>query len=177
MRNSIKVALAVTALAAGLSACSRNERDPKLLYFGNTSTPDEFSIVPTKPLEYPESVAQLPDPTPGLPNRTDPTPLRDAAVALGGNFARSAGGLSSVDTAMIAYARRFGEVSSIRSLLAAEDLEFRRDNDGKLLERWFNVNVYARAYQPVALDSYAELKRLRALNLKTPAAPPKIEKK
>ena len=175
MRNSIVIALVTSVLVVGLSACSKNEREPKLLHFDASATPDEFSIIATKPIEYPVSLAQLPTPTPGKSNRTDPTPVRDAKVALGGRLGRSAGSASFSDTATILYASRYGVDSSIRGLLAAEDLQFRRDNDGKLLERWFNVNVYSKAYQPMALDSYAELIRLRALNLRTPAAPPKIE--
>lgn len=62
--------------------------------------------------------------------------------------------------------------SGIRGTLAAEDLEFRRKNDGRLLERVFNVNVYFDAYEPMSLDQHAELERWRAQGLLTPSAPP-----
>ena len=41
---------------------------------------------------------------------------------------------------------RFGVDGGIRSTLASEDLEWRRDNNGRILERLFNVNVYFKAY-------------------------------
>jgi hypothetical protein len=45
-------------------------------------------------------------------------------------------------------------------------------NDGRLLERLFNVNVYFKAYRSQELDQYLELQRLRRLGIRTPAAPP-----
>lgn len=158
--------LAILALAA-LSACSRG--DPQLLNLARTQGPgpDEFAILPTNPLEMPEDLASLPEPTPGGANRVDPDPEADAIVALGGNPDRAggAGGL-------VTYASRFGVSQGIREVLAAEDLEFRRRNDGRILERLANVNVYHRAYQPLSLDQYAELERMRRAGVRTPAAPP-----
>ena len=61
----------------------------------------------------------------------------------------------------------------IRDQLAAEDLQFRRDNDGRLLERLFAVNVYHNAYQGMWLDKYAELDRWRRAGVQTPAPRPK----
>ncbi len=139
----------------------------------STSGPDEFGILPTKPLAMPESLAELPAPTPGGTNITDPTPRADAVAALGGNPARLAG--SAGDGALLARAARFGTEAGIRDRLAAEDVEYRRTHDGRLLERLFNVNVYYRAYAPMALDQAAELERWRRLGLRTPAAPPSGE--
>ena len=51
-------------------------------------------------------------------------------------------------------------------------MPFRRANDGRLVERLFNVNVYFRAYEPYELDQYAELERLRRAGIRTSAAPP-----
>ena len=71
----------------GLAACS--ERDITLHDLRtNSGQPEEFSIVPNKPLQTPESYSALPAPTPGGANRTDQTPLKDAVAALGGNPAR-----------------------------------------------------------------------------------------
>ena len=64
---------------------------------------------------------------------------------------------------------------NIRAELAAADLEYRRQNDGRLLERLFNVNVYFQAYEPLSLDQYAELERLRRAGIRTSAAPPDPE--
>ena len=159
--------VAVVALAA----CNRSEREPQLLNLRTSGTgPDEFAILPTKPLQQPEDYASLPEPTPGGTNRTDPTPEADIAVALGGRA--EAVGRGGVDGGIVTYASRFGVAPDIRETLAAEDLEFRRRNDGRLLERLFSVNVYYRAYRSQSLDQYRELERFRAAGVRTPAVPP-----
>lgn len=154
-----------------LSACSGSE-DPNLLNISQPrgEGPDEFAVLPTKPLELPENLAALPEPTPGGRNRTDPTPEADAIAALGGNAAVLSRGSS--DGALLAHSRRFGVDPNIRAELAASDLEFRRRNDGRLLERLFNVNVYFRAYEEMSLDQYRELERLRRAGIRTSAVPP-----
>jgi len=76
--------LAAICFAVGLSACGQ-ERDPRLLNVkSNTEGPDEFGIIPNKPLVLPEDVSALPAPAPGGKNRTEATPQEDAIVALGG---------------------------------------------------------------------------------------------
>ncbi|MCR8724883.1 DUF3035 domain-containing protein [Frigidibacter sp. ROC022] len=155
-----------------VSACS-GDKEPRLLNIKSTQGPDEFSILPGKPLQAPPDFATLPEPTPGGSNLTDPTPDQDAVAALGGNpsvLTRS--GIPAADTGLLNHAGRYGIQAGIRDELAAADLEYRRKNDGRLLERLFNVNVYFKAYRPYELDQYAELARLRRLGLKTPAAPP-----
>lgn len=162
---------AVLAMLAVLAACSRSE--PRLLNVtSSTQGPDEFGIIPNKPLEAPEDFAQLPQPTPGGANRVDATPSQDAIAALGGNPAAVARGIPAGDSGLISYTSRNGRSSTIRQQLASEDLEFRRRNDGRVLERFFNVNVYFRAYRRQSLDKYAELERFRRLGVRTPAAPP-----
>lgn len=172
--GSMRVASLAMLVAAVtvLSACGQREREPQLLNIRSTS-PDEFRILPTKPLESPPDFASLPEPTPGGRNLVDPTPNEDAVAALGGNpAALGRTGVPAVDGGLVAHASRFGVTPSIRSELAAADLEFRRRNDGRLLERMFNVNVYFRAYRPLSLDQHAELERWRAVDVRTPSAPP-----
>jgi len=70
---------------------------------------------------------------------------------------------------------RYGVAASIRPELAADDLDYRRRNDGRLLERLFNVNVYFNAYEPQSLDQYAELARWRKAGARTVSAPPPVE--
>lgn len=163
---------AIIALAAvlGLSACG-NGGDPQLMNLRSGQGPDEFGIVPPKPLAMPESLSELPEPTPGGANRTDQNPEEDAAIALGGKPG-AAGGIPSGDSSLFAHAARFGVDSSIRSMLASEDLQWRRDNQGRILERLFNVNVYYKAYRNQSLDQHAELARWRKLGLRSPSAPP-----
>ncbi len=169
------IALALIAVLA-VSACGQRE-DPKLMNIRSDSNgPDEFTILPGKPLQAPDYAAALPAPTPGGANLTDPTPKADAVAALGGNPAlvtpTGTGVIGRGDATLVAQARRFGANANIRQTLATEDLEFRRDNKGRLLERLFNLNVYYKAYEKVSLDQYRELARFRRLGVRTPSAPP-----
>lgn len=168
--------VAVLIAAALVSGCARN-REPELLNIrSNTGAPDEFAILPTKPLQQPEDYAALPAPTPGGSNLVDPTPHADAVAALGGNpAALSRSGIPAGEAALFRQATRFGVAPGIRQELAAADLEYRRENDGRLLERVFNVNVYFRAYKPMSLDQHAELERWRLVGVRTPSAPPDPE--
>lgn len=165
---------AVIALAAVLvlSACAA--ADPELMNLSSGEGPDEFGIVPPRPLAMPENLAELPPPTPGGVNLADPDPEADAILALGGKPG-SSNGIASGDSALYAHAARYGVDQGIRSTLAAEDLEWRRDNNGRVLERWFNVNVYYKAYRDQSLDQQSELARWRAAGLRTPSAPPRQE--
>jgi hypothetical protein len=164
--------MAAFAVLVALSACG-GKKVPELMNIRSASTgPDEFSILPTKPLEEPLSYSDLPDPTPGGANITDPTPNADAIEALGGNGGALQRDGQVREGGLLASATRYGVTSDIRSVLAAEDLEFRRRNKGRPLERLFNVNVYFQAYRRMSLDQYLELERLRRLGIQTPSAPP-----
>ncbi|MBA3910682.1 MAG: DUF3035 domain-containing protein [Rhodobacter sp.] len=154
-----------------LAACGGNGT-PQLMNLRSGSGPDEFAIVPPKPLEMPENLSELPEPALGGSNRADAQPFDEAIVALGGK-PLAAGGIPAGDGALYSHAARFGVESGIRSTLAAEDLEWRRDNNGRILERLFNVNVYYKAYLKQRLDQHAELARWRKLGVKTPSAPPR----
>jgi len=164
MRQAI---LAIGVMACVLSACTA--ADPDLLTV-RTDDPDEFAIVPTKPLQQPEDFASLPQPTPGGRNLVDPTPEADAAAALGGNVAVL--NRPSSDGALVSYVGRYGITPNIRGELAASDLAFRQRNPGRILERAFSVTTYYRAYRPQSLDQHAEIERFRAAGVRTPAAPP-----
>ena len=164
-------AIAIVAML-GLAACGGGDKPPQLMNVRSTGGPDEFGILPPKPLEMPESLAALPEPTPGGENRTDPRPFDDASIALGGKPQQKAGGVPSGDSALYAHAARFGTEAGIRQTLASEDLQWRRDNNGRILERLFNVNVYFKAYRKQWLDQQAELARWRAKGVRTPSAPP-----
>lgn len=169
--GKIVVALMVAGLVAG---CSRGERPaPKLLNLeASQAGPDEFSILPNKPLQEPENFAALPAPTPGGSNRVAATPNDDAIAALGGNPAAVARSIPASDGGLVSHVGRFGGSTGIRETLAQEDLEFRRRKNGRVLERVFNVNVYYKAYQKQSLDQYSELARFRRLGVRTPSPPP-----
>jgi len=155
-----------------LSAC---DSEPKLMNI-RTDAPDEFSVLPTRPLEAPEDYTALPEPDRGGINLADPQPKADAVAALGGNPDRVARGqIFAGEQTLLSYTSRYGVPGDIRDTLAAEDLEWRKQNNGKLLERLFNVNVYFESYAAMALDQHLELERLRDKGVWTPSAPPDPE--
>ncbi|MCH2094292.1 MAG: DUF3035 domain-containing protein [Rhodobacteraceae bacterium] len=161
-------------LTAALGACSATENKRTLHRLTSVGTsPEEFSIVPLKPLEEPQDYTTLPEPIKGGRSRTDPTPKADVVAALGGNPARlTATGIPASDTALINRTSRFGVTSDIRESLAEADEDFRRR---KSLFTWKLIpeDEYTNAYRREVLDGYAELRRFRLLGVRTPAAPPK----
>jgi hypothetical protein len=165
---------AVLALPACGNIFGGEKKDPKLLNIRSASrSPDEFTVLPTKPLQLPDDLMSLPEPTPGGENITDPTPEADAVAALGGNpAALKRTGIAAGNGGLVSYASRFGVSGDVRSQLAAEDLEYRRKNDGRLLERLFSVNVYYKAYKPMSLDKYETLEFWRKAGVRTVGAPP-----
>ena len=88
--------------------------------------PDEFIVVPSRPLEQPDSFAALPTPTPGGFNRTDQRPLEDSVAALGGQRTSPNAPIPGADGALVNHASRFGRDAAIRGTLATADAEFRR---------------------------------------------------
>ncbi|WP_347265773.1 DUF3035 domain-containing protein [Paracoccus sp. (in: a-proteobacteria)] len=165
-------AIALTMTTLLLAACST---DPHLMNIqAGRSSPDEFAILPTKPLQMPTDLAMLPTPTPGGANLTDPTPDADAVAALGGNPAQLAmQGIGAADGALVAHASRRGRDPAIRQITAAEDLAWRGQHSRRLLEVLARTNVYYRAYEPMTLDSWAEAERWRPTGVRLPAAPPR----
>ena len=127
--------------------------------------PDEFSVVPSKPLQQPTDLSALPAPTPGGSNLTDPTPEADAIIALGGR-PPAAGG---VDGGIVNYASRYGVDPAIRADLAKSDA---RRSDGRRSFILFGKKTYEGAYKGYALDAQDEWERLRAAGVIVPAAPP-----
>lgn len=173
--NKPRIVVALALLAA-LGACSGGrDGETSLRNLDNyRGTPEEFGIVPNKPLAEPPSFSQLPAPTPGSANRADVTPLSDAVVALGGDPSRLAErGIPSSDAALVAAAGRNGVDSGIRQDLAEADAAFRRRAsifNWKLLPD----DEYNRAYRRQALDAQGWLARVRrpGTNVRTPSAPP-----
>lgn len=161
----------VIALLLGLSllaACGGDSGLRDLRSSGNG--PDEFSVLPQRPLEVPAELT-LPEPTPGGANLTDPTPVADGVAALGGNLdATRRGGVPAADAGLVAGVGRYGVDPAIRATLAGEDAAFRaRAGRFSLFRR---ADRYFRAYANQALDAYAELDRLRAAGIPGPSAPP-----
>lgn len=171
--RAFALTLTITA-GLGLAGCSN---DPRLMNLkSGQDGPDEFAILPTKPLEMPADLAVLPSPTPGGANITDPTPFGDAVGALGGNPTRLANnGVGAADGGLVSYASRNGVQPGIRTELAQADAEWRSKHSRRLLERLAQTSVYLLAYRPMILDADAELLRWRRAGAQTPSAPPAPE--
>lgn len=171
----IRLALLASIGLLVLGACSRSNGEvPRLMHAAaQQDTPDEFSIVPTQPLQAPPDFNTLPTPTPGGANRVDPDPRAEAVAALGGRVsAERTTGIPSADAGLMRYVDRQGNDPDIRATLAAEDEQVRRNGRGRILERAFNTNLYRRAYEDQILDPQAELLVWRQRGVRTPAAPP-----
>jgi hypothetical protein len=169
LRLLVLSGLAATVLAG---CAGRSTEVPRLMNLTQRG-PDEFSILPTQPLQAPPDFRTLPTPTPGAANLVDGDPRADAVRALGGRPPAATGAPPAADAGLLAHVAQFGTDDGIRARLAAEDLEIRRRGAGRPLERLFRVNVYARAYQDQLLDQHAELRRWQRAGARTPAAPPR----
>ena len=164
-------------LVAGLlvAACSGDGTPPELRNLQPPGKgPDEFSVIPGKPLETPGNLSQLPPPAPGQGNRTDQDPVGDAVATLGGR--RSAlnegGPPPQADSALVQHVTRNGVPGNIRQTVAAEDAEFRRRRGRFTGIKIANTDRYKQAYEPQVLDPYTALQRFRQLGVETPSAPP-----
>lgn len=164
-------AMTFTVLAVILmAACGSSDRSLRDLRSASGG-PDEFAVIPVGPLEIPQTL-DLPTPTPGGTNRTDPTPNADAIAALGGNAAaQRAGGIPADDSALVAQVSRYGVDPDIRTTLASADAA-KRDRARRLnVLNPLGRDRYFPAYAGQALDAFAELERLRALGIVVPNPP------
>jgi len=160
-------------LATGaLAACGGGS--PKLHKLSRVGqSPDEFRIVPAKPLQMPSDLKALPAPVPNGTNLADIDPIAEAVSVLGGNPAvLKRGGIPVSDRALLRYADRYGVPPGIRDTLAAEDEALRQRATHGVLSGWLGGDRYYRLYKRWALEPFGELARLRAAGVKTPSAPP-----
>lgn len=136
------------------------------------SGPDEFMIMPAKPLTPPTDYAFLPPPTPGGTNLTDQNPKEDAIVALGGRPQSRTGSVPAGDAALVRQATRYGVAPDTRQVLAEDDAAFRRRQGRLSSVRLFPVDRYSQAYRREMIDPFAEAELLRRSGIKTPTSPP-----
>ncbi|MES0862277.1 DUF3035 domain-containing protein [Ruegeria sp. SCPT10] len=136
--------------------------------------PDEFSVLPVKPLTEPKDYAFLPAPTPGGSNLTDPNPKADAVLALGGNPAATNpnGAIPASDSALVTASSRYGVPANTRQIVQAEDDEFRQRRGRWTGLRLFPVDRYQQVYERQALDPFAQTEAARRAGLETPSSPP-----
>ena len=164
---------AVLIAVFAVSACSNQGlRDLR----SNSGGPDEFLILPSKPLTAPANFAELPEPTPGGTNLTDPQPKADAIAALGGRpSALNDQGVPASDAALVAHVSRNGVPQGVRTTMAQEDEAFRKRR-GRLTQfRLFPVDRYNQVYNRQKLDPFAEERRFRRAGIATPTNPPERE--
>ncbi|WP_113912174.1 DUF3035 domain-containing protein [Roseovarius dicentrarchi] len=167
MRRGI---IALTILILALPACGNG----KLSRIKNTSNgPDEFTVLPSKPLQTPDSYNSLPAPTPGVANLVDANPRADGIAALGGNPAATVpSGISGSNAGLVNHAQRHGSSPVIRQQLAAEDADTRRSYGRVNLFNLGRNDDYTNAYSKQWLDAQAEKQRMQRSGAVTPSAPP-----
>lgn len=167
--------LFILVASLGLSACG--ERDISMRQLDKPHEgPDEFGILPNKPLEAPTDFASLPAPTPGQVNLADRNPKAEGIAALGGNPASlTPAGVPASDAALVNHASRNGGAADIRTTLAAEDEAFRSRQSRFTKIRLFRTDRYPQAYRRQTLDPYDTWYAFRRTGVRTPAAPPRGE--
>jgi hypothetical protein len=134
---------------------------------GIATKPDEFMVLPTRPLEMPQNLAALPPPTPGVPNRVDYRPHAEAIAGLTG----APGPAGNADGAVL-VATAGPATPGIRQTLAVEDAEWRATHRGLLIPRLLSKDRDALTYQPMVLNAPETFVRMRAAGVQVPAAPP-----
>lgn len=154
-----------------LAACSNQGlRDLRT----NAQGPDEFMVLPVKPLEAPDSYNTLPAPTPGQANLVDRSAIDEGIAAFGGRPEATGGGIQARDAGLVRHAGRFGVDGNIREDLAERDAQFRKRKERFTQFRLFPVDRYDQAYRREALDKNAEARRWRQAGARTPSAPPAV---
>ncbi len=168
MRAGRAIACAALMLAPfALVGCGEGGLAGGLRRAGVAGKPDEFMVLPTRPLEMPENLSTLPPPTPGVPNRVDYQPRTDAIVGLTGRQPPPGNADGSV-----LVARAGPRDPAIRSQLAVEDAEWRRTHHGLFFERLLSKDRDRVTYQEMILNAPDAWEQMRARGVEVPAAPP-----
>ena len=136
--------------------------------------PDEFMVLPNKPLTPPTSYSALPAPTPGGQNLVDPTPKADLVAALGGRASAMDpnAGIPGADGALVTAASRYGVEPGVRNSLAQEDAKYRKRAARSGRIKLLPVDRYEQAYRKEAIDPFTENEKFRRSGYGTPSAPP-----
>lgn len=169
----LRIGIVVIA-ALTLAACNRGgggDSNPLFNLRAAPIAPDEFLVVPQRPLDMPTDLATLPEPTPGSGNRVDIDFQGNLITALGGRT-RAVSGVPAADAALVAAVRTVsGGTDGIRETLRAEDQAFRAARAGRIA-RLARDNAAITIYDDMLLDPLAEIARLRASGVKVPTVPP-----
>lgn len=162
--------IACALLAATVLAACENKGLRQIQSRGEG--PDEFIILPAKPLEEPESFSALPAPTPGGVNRTDQRPFDDVAAQLGGQRGSVTAPIPGGDAALVNHTSRFGREANIRATLAEADAQFRKRQARFSQIRLFPEDRYAEAYRREAIRPGRVAAQFQRAGIPTPTAPP-----
>lgn len=168
MRVPFGAVMAVAALV--VTACGNK---PLHNIRQNGDGPDEFGILPSKPLTAPQDYAFLPPPTPGGENLTDRDPTSEAVVALGGrDTSNSSTQIPSSDAALVTASSRHGVEPGVRNSLEQEDEAFRK-RQGRLTSiKLFPVDRYEQVYRKQKLEPFSQADAFRRSGVNTPSSPP-----
>ncbi|KIC10437.1 hypothetical protein RA19_12055 [Leisingera sp. ANG-M1] len=172
----MKIPFGVIVLAGALAVSGCAQKGLRVLQKPGTG-PDEFLVLPSKPLSAPENYSSLPAPTPGGSNLTDVNPQAEAVAALGGKpGALVAGnGVPAGDAALVTASSRYGVESDVRETLAEADAKFRHRNRHLGRIKIVPVDRYDQLYKKQSLDPFAVSEQFRRAGAATPSSPPEDE--
>ncbi|MFD3190295.1 DUF3035 domain-containing protein [Sedimentitalea sp. HM32M-2] len=167
----IPLGLMILGMAVALAGCGRK---PLHDLRSNSRGPDEFMVLPVKPLTAPQDYDLLPAPTPGGANLVDQTPRADAVVALGGRATAldPDRGVPGSDGALITATGRYGVPANTRTTLAEADAQFRKRQGRMTSIKLFPVDRYRQVYRREIMDPYEANDTFRRSGFGTPTAPP-----
>ena len=150
-----------------LGACSSDDARLRDVYDVGTG-PEEFAVLPSKPLTIPNNLKDLPVPDLAAGNLADPTPKLDLIEMLGGSIDNSIS-IPAKDKNLLKYVSRAGVDTNIREELAKEDRKFLRRMGVLTSVKLFRVDRYNQIYQKMTLSAPKELERWRSLGVRTPS--------
>jgi hypothetical protein len=134
--------------------------------------PDEFMILPVKPLSQPSDYSALPVPTPGQSNLTDRDAVAEGIIAFGGKPEAAGGAVPARDAALVQQAGRLGVAPGIRQDLSEADESFRKRRGRFTSLKVVPTDRYNQVYKRQSLDARDEANRWRQAGARTPSAPP-----
>jgi Protein of unknown function (DUF3035) len=161
IRRAVGQAAAVAAMLGAFGALGGCDRigNPFVVLGSKPPAPDEFQVITRKPLIMPPSVA-LPEPRLGEPSPLEPTPNRDAELALLGTASGPAvTGTSQGEQALLSAADVAASNPEIRETLALEELDSNEPYEPPSIFELFST---VEAPPEDAIDAAAEARRLQA---------------
>ncbi|WP_323777913.1 DUF3035 domain-containing protein [Leisingera sp.] len=169
----MRIPFGVIVLAGALAVAGCGQKGLRLIQKPGTG-PDEFLVLPSKPLSTPENYSSLPAPTPGGVNLTDPNPQAEAVAALGGKPGAlvPGNGIPASDAALLTASSRYGVEPGVRETVAEEDAKFRHRNRRVGRIKLLPVDRYEQLYKKQTLDPHAANEQFRRAGAATPSAPP-----